>query len=89
MLVVHYVKHSERCSALPVARQVLECGEPIPPGAVWIDMIEPTQHEDQEVEGYLQCKIPTRDDPDFAETLEAYYDRERGALFTGERRQRT
>jgi len=76
MLVVHYVtkpQHSEPSGALPVVRQVLECSDPIPPGAVWIDMIKPTQHEDQEVEGYLQCKVPTRDDPDFAEPLEAYY----------------
>ena len=72
MLVVYYVtklQHSEPNGALPVARQVLDCGEAIPPGAVWIDMIKPTQHEDQEVECYLQCKIPTHDD----EPLEAYY----------------
>jgi len=42
MLVVYYVtklQHSEPSGASPVARQVLECSEPIPPGAVWIDMI--------------------------------------------------
>lgn len=76
MLVVHYVaksQHLEASSALPVARQVLQSGEPIPPSAVWIDMIEPTHHEDQEVQDYLGCKIPTRDDPDFLEPPEAYY----------------
>jgi magnesium transporter len=76
MLVVYHVtklQHSEPSGASPVARRVLECSEPIPPGAVWIDMITPTQHEDQEVEDYLQCKIPTRSDPDFAEALEAHY----------------
>lgn len=58
---------------MPVARHVLECGEPIPPSAVWIDMIERTQHEDREVQGYLRCNIPTRDDPDYLEPPEAYY----------------
>ena len=76
MLVVYSVtklQHAEQGGASTVARQVLECNEPIPPGAVWIDMIEPTQREDQQVEDYLQCKIPTRDDPHFTEPLEAYY----------------
>jgi len=76
MLVVHYVakpQHAEQKGTWPVARRVLEPGEPIPSGAVWIDMIDPTQHEDQDVQSYLGCKVPTRGDPDYAEPPEAYY----------------
>lgn len=76
MLVVHYVakpQHAEAKGALPVARRVLEPGAPIPPGAVWIDMIDPTQQEDEQVQSYLGCKVPTRGDPDYAEPPEAYY----------------
>jgi len=75
MLVVHYVVKPQDCEAsgTRIAREVFGSGEPIPPGAVWIDMIQPTQHENQEVEDYLQCKIPARDDPDYVEPPEAYY----------------
>lgn len=83
MLVVYYVtelQQSELSGTSPVARRVLEYSEPIPPGAVWIDMIKPTPQEAQEVESYLQCKIPTLGDPDFTEPLEAYY-AENGARY--------
>ena len=42
---------------------------------MWIDMIEPTIEEDPRVQHqhYLNCKIPTRTDPDFAEPPEADY----------------
>ena len=50
-----------------MARKVLEAAEPIPPGAVWLDMVEPTVSEDQKVELYLGCKVPSRADPDFTE----------------------
>ena len=36
-------------------------------------MVEPTAEEDQKVQHYLGCKIPTRADPDFAEPPEAHY----------------
>ena len=36
-------------------------------------MVEPTIDEDQQVQAYLGCKIPTRADPDFAEPPEAHY----------------
>ncbi len=77
MIVVHYVDKpqdaGETADAMPVAREILEPAEPIPPAAVWIDMIEPTVDEDQKVQHYLGCKIPTRADPDFAEPPEAHY----------------
>ena len=36
-------------------------------------MVEPTVDEDQKVERYLGCKVPSRSDPDFAEPPESYY----------------
>ncbi len=77
MIVVHYVPKPSRAgeadNAMPVARKALEPAEPIPNGAVWIDMIEPTVAEDQQVQQHLGCTIPTRADPDFAEPPEAHY----------------
>ena len=77
MLIVHYaVKVGPPTAAAPsvgLERKLLDPAEPIPPGAVWIDMVEPTPDEDQKVEGYLGCKVPSRSDPDFAEPAESYY----------------
>ncbi len=77
MIVVHYVakppRAGETADVTPAARKILAPAEPIPPGAVWIDMIEPTAAEDQQVQEFLGCKIPTRADPDFAEPPEAHY----------------
>lgn len=75
MIIAHYVaKPAEAPAATtPVARKVLEAAEPVPPGAVWLDMVEPTVAEDSKVELYLGCKVPSRADPDFTEPPEAYY----------------
>src|ERR1700677_2343612 len=54
-------------------RKILDPTEPIPPGAIWIDMVEPTVDEDQKVERYLGAKVPSRADADFAEPSESYY----------------
>ena len=75
MIIVHYVAKTveETAAITPVSRRVLEAAEPVPPGAVWLDMVEPTVAEDQKVEHYLGCKIPSRADPDFAVPPESYY----------------
>ena len=75
MIIVHYVAKTvaETAGITPVSRKVLEAAEPVPPGAVWLDMIEPTVGEDKKVELYLGCKVPSRADPDFAEPPESYY----------------
>jgi magnesium transporter len=77
VLIVHYaVKVGPPAAAAPSVgfeRKLLDPAEPIPPGAVWIDMVEPTPDEDQKVESYLGCKVPSRSDPDFAEPSESYY----------------
>jgi magnesium transporter len=69
VIIVHYVAKTagETAGITPVARKVLEAAEPIPPGAVWLDMVEPTASEDQKVELFLGCKVPSRADPDFTE----------------------
>ena len=77
MIIAHFTAKAgptgESGGFTPVARRVLDPAEPIPPGAVWLDMVEPTVGEDQKVELYLGCKVPSRADPDFAEPLESYY----------------
>jgi magnesium transporter len=77
VLIVHYgVKTApgeEAATSVGLERQILDPAAPIPPGAIWIDMVEPTVHEDQKVERYLGCKVPSRSDPDFAEPSESYY----------------
>jgi magnesium transporter len=77
VIIIHYAKTAGRAetppSASQIARKVLEPAEPLPPGAVWIDMIEPTIAEDKQVQEYLGCRIPTRADPDYAEPPEAHY----------------
>ena len=56
-----------------VSRKVLDQTEPIPEGAVWIDLIDPTVEEDQRVQHFVGAPIPTRADPDYAEPPEAQY----------------
>jgi magnesium transporter len=75
VIIVHYIAKAagEAAGIPPVARQVLAAAEPVPPGAVWLDMVEPTTAEDHKVELYLGCKVPSRADPDFTEPPESYY----------------
>lgn len=77
MIVVHFVvtgvHPGDKSAPSPIGRRVLGPSEPIPPAAIWIDMIEPTAEEDQTVQAYLGCKIPTRADTDFSEPPEAHY----------------
>jgi magnesium transporter len=77
VIVVHYAIQTEpaagTAASVRLERKLLDPAEPIPPGAVWIDMIEPTFDEDRRVEGYLGCKVPSRSDPDFTEPAESYY----------------
>ncbi len=36
--------------------------EPIPEGAVWLDLLEPTIEEERAVEAYLGIDVPTREE---------------------------
>ena len=77
MIIVHYAIDTElTADAVPkgrLARTILDRAEPIPPGVVWIDMVEPTPEEDQKVERFLGCRVPSRADPDFVQPSESYY----------------
>jgi magnesium transporter len=77
VLIVHYAVKTdpvaETATVVSFERKILDPVEPIPPGAIWIDMVEPTADEDQKVERFLGCKVPSRSDPDFAEPSESYY----------------
>src|SRR6478672_8239585 len=77
MLIVHYAvktdSAAETVTSVGLERKILDPAEPIPPGAIWIDMVEPTVDEDRKVERYLGSKVPSRSDPDFAEPSESYY----------------
>ncbi|HEY6732393.1 MAG TPA: CorA family divalent cation transporter [Roseiarcus sp.] len=77
MLIVHYAVKTdpgaEAATSVGLERKILDPAEPIPPGAVWIDMVEPTVDEDRKVEGYLGSKVPSRSDPDFVQPAESYY----------------
>src|SRR6516165_10753568 len=54
--------------------QVLEPSDlQIPPGAVWIDLIEPTVEEDRKVQAFVGVPVPTKANPDYAEPPEAHY----------------
>ncbi len=62
-------------SAVPNAldRRVLAPGEPIPPNALWIDLVEPTLAEDRIVEDHLGIAIPTREEMADIEPSEILY----------------
>jgi magnesium transporter len=75
MIIVHYATKSagETPGGAPMAREVLQAVDPVPPGAIWLDLVEPTVSEDKKVELYLGCKVPSRADPEYAEPAESYY----------------
>ncbi len=77
MIVVHSIakppRPLETAEPAVVARKALEPAEPIPAGAVWIDMIEPTMEEDQKVQAFVGASVPTKSDPDYTEPPEAHY----------------
>jgi Mg2+ and Co2+ transporter CorA len=56
-----------------VRRQVFEPSEPqIPPGAIWIDLIEPTVEEDRKVQEFVGVPVPTKADPEYR-AAQAHY----------------
>jgi hypothetical protein len=93
VLIVHHALKTdpgaEAATTIGLERKILDPAEPIPPGAIWIDMVEPTVDEDQKVERYLGAKVPSRSDPDFAQPSESYYAENGVALPTRLRGQRS
>src|ERR1043165_2216148 len=52
----------------------------IPPGAVWIDLLEPTPEEEHAVEAALSIDVPTREEMKEIETSNRLYE-DNGALY--------
>ena len=75
MIIVHAVVKPSVAGngSATVSRDVLEPHQPIPPGAIWIDLVEPTVDEDRKVQDFVGVLIPTKADPDYAEPPEAQY----------------
>jgi magnesium transporter len=77
LIIVHYVVKTdpgaETAASVRLERRILDRVEPIPPGAVWIDIFQPAAEEDRKVEDYLGCKVPTHADPDYTEPPEAHF----------------
>jgi magnesium transporter len=71
MLVIH--KFDEASGAARCRRQEIGAGEAIPPGAVWIDLVNPSREEDKRVEAHLGISIPTREDMQDIEPSELLY----------------
>ncbi len=77
MIVVHSIAESPAAEgaagvASVVCRQ-LEPNEPVPQGAIWIDLIAPTMEEDRKVQEFVGVPVPTKADPDYTEPPEAHY----------------
>lgn len=66
MLIVHYAVKTdpvmETGRDVGIAHKILDPAEPLPAGAIWIDMVE----------RFLGRKAPSRSDPDFAEPSETH-----------------
>ena len=79
MIIVHAIAKATSASeyakdtAAAVTRRQLKPAEPIPPGAIWIDLIAPTLEEDRMVEEFVGAPIPTKADPDYTEPPETHY----------------
>ncbi len=77
MIIVHAIVKpaapGDGSALATVQRKALEPSEPIPPGAIWIDLIEPTTEEDRKVQEFVGAPVPTKADPDYTEPPEAHY----------------
>jgi magnesium transporter len=76
VIVVHSIAKPPAAEGAGVASVVcrqLESKEPIPQGAIWIDLIAPTMEEDQRVQEFVGVPVPTKADPDYTEPPEAHY----------------
>jgi magnesium transporter len=56
-----------------LAMHVLAEHEPLPEDALWIDLLEPTKHDDQRVEELTKVAIPTREDMKEIEESSRFY----------------
>jgi magnesium transporter len=77
MILVH-TRRPDAPDALE--RRIHRVGEPLPPDALWIDLVEPTREEDALVEVHLGVSIPTRAEMADLEPSEILY-HENGARY--------
>ncbi len=81
MIIIHRSNGAPPGSC-PFDRHVMRAGEPIPPDALWIDLIEPTPQEDRIVEEYLGISVPTREEMSDIEPSELLYTEEGARYMT-------
>lgn len=74
MIIVHKPNARDKGGDRPgLSPHTLQAGEPLPPDALWIDLIEPTREEDRKVEAHLGIEIPTREEMSDIEPSEIIY----------------
>ena len=75
MIIVHEFGAStgEDAEAAPLGERTLRAGEPIPPGSVWIDLVEPTGEERKAAEDFAGISLPTPEEMDEIEPSELLY----------------
>ncbi|TDR94324.1 magnesium transporter CorA family protein [Enterovirga rhinocerotis] len=77
MIVIH--RPSDETPGI-LDRRILSEDEPIPPDALWIDLIRPTPAEDRKTEIFLGIEVPTREEQKDIEPSELLY-AEHGARY--------
>lgn len=70
MLLIHGICQT---SGDKLAPRTLAAEDEIPPGAIWIDLLNPTAPEDSKVERHLGISIPTREEMHDLEPSETIY----------------
>ena len=72
MIIVHAIPKSAPAAGSSSGVR-LAPGQTIPPETVWIDLLSPTAEEDDLVQDFVGCPVPTKADPDYTEPPEAHY----------------
>jgi magnesium transporter len=70
MLLIHGICQT---SGDKLTHRVIAADEPIPPGSIWIDLLNPSHGEDLKVEEHLGISIPTREEMHDLEPSEIIY----------------
>jgi magnesium transporter len=73
MIAAYLSGNGRDCARSHFERHVLGPMEPVPPDAIWIDMVDPTREEDSRVEEVLGISIPTREETLNIEPSEVLY----------------
>lgn len=76
------IVHAPSATGTGLDRFVLERGMPVPPNALWIDLLEPTRAEDHLVEAFLSVSIPTREEMQDIEPSEIIYTEDNARYMT-------